>query len=92
MIRKLINRANEWLEDRLRSIVRPLSPDARVIVILIMLLLFSGLSIYMTVSSIYNMGKKNGQQQIQIEHIKRLELEHTQKTDSINHKNNFNYE
>jgi hypothetical protein len=29
---------------------------------------------------------------MQIEHIKRLELEHTQKTDSINHKNNFNYE
>ena len=48
-------------------------------------------SIYMTVSSIYNMGKKNGQQ-MQIEHIKQLELQQKQKTDSINHKNNFNYE
>jgi hypothetical protein len=64
MIRKLINQVNEWLEDKLRSIVRPLSPDARVIVILTMLLLFGGLSIYMTVSSIYNMGKKSGQQQM----------------------------
>lgn len=89
MIRKLINRVNEWLEDRLRSIVRPLSPDARVIVILTMLLLFSGLSIYMTVSSIYNMGKKSGQQ-MEIEHIKRLELEH--KADSINQLNRFKYE
>ena len=77
MIRKLINQVNEWLEDKLRSIVRPLSPDTRVIVILTMLLLFGGLSIYMTVSSIYNMGKKSGQE-MQIEHIKRLELEHTQ--------------
>ena len=91
MIRKLINQVNEWLEDKLRSVIRPLSPDARVIVILTMLLLFSGLSIYMTVSSIYNMGKKSGQQ-MQIEHIKRLELEHTQKADSINQLNRFEYE
>lgn len=92
MIRKIINQVNEWLEDKLRSIVRPLSPDARLIVILTMLLLFSGLSIYMTVSSIYNMGKKSAQQQMQIEHIKRLELEHTQKADSINQINRFDYE
>ena len=92
MIRKLINRIGEWLEDRLRSIVRPLSPDARVIVILTMLLLFGGLSIYMTVSSIYNMGKKSGQQQMQIEHIKRLELEHKQEADSVKQLNDFNYE
>ncbi len=92
MIRKSINRASKRLEDRLRNIVRLLSPYARVIVILTMLLLFGGLSIYMTVSSIYNMGKKNGQKQIQIGHIKRLEVENTQKTDSINHKNDFNYE
>jgi hypothetical protein len=56
-----------------------------------MLLLFGGLSIYMTVSSIYNMGKKSGQQ-TQIEHIQRLELEHTQKADSINQLNRFEYE
>ena len=92
MIRKLINRVNKWLEDKLRSIVRPLSPDARVVVILTMLLFFGGLSIYMTVSSIYNMGKKSGQQQMQIEHIKRLELEHKQEADSVKQLNDFNYE
>ena len=92
MIRKLINQVNEWLEDKLRSIVRPLSPDTRVIVILTMLLLFGGLSIFMTVSSIYNMGKKSGQQQMQIEHIKRLELEHKQEADSVKQLNDFNYE
>jgi hypothetical protein len=45
----------------------------------------------MTVSSIYNIGKKKGRQ-MQIEHIKGMELESQQKADSINHKNDFNYE
>ena len=79
----------DWLEDNLKSLLGRITPDGRIIIILMMLFLFGGGSIYMTVSSIYNMGKKNGQQ-MQIEHIERLELQ--QKTDSINHKNNFNYE
>lgn len=94
MIKKIITKASDWLEERLRSLVRPLSPDARVIVIVTMLVVFSGLSVCMTVSSIYNMGKKSGRQQMEIEHIERPELEpeRQQETDSINHKNNFNYE
>lgn len=87
MIRKIIQRVNEWLEDRLRSLVRPLSPDARVIVIVTMLILFSGLSIYMTVSSIYNLGKDKGKE-LQIEQIETLKLQQQQR-DSINHQNNF---
>jgi len=81
----------DWLEDNLKSLLGRITPDGRIIIILMMLFLFGGGSIYMTVSSIYNMGKKNGQQ-MQIEHIKQLELQQKQKTDSINHKNNFNYE
>lgn len=81
----------DWIEDGLRSLLGRVTPDGRIIIILIMLFLFGGGSIYMTVSSIYNMGKKNGQQ-IQIEHIERLELQQNQQADSINHKNNFNYE
>lgn len=87
MIRKIIQRVNEWLEDRLRSIVRPLSPDARVIVIVTMLILFSGLSIYMTVSSIYNLGKDKGQE-LQIEQIETLKLQQQQR-DNINNQNRF---
>lgn len=56
-----------------------------------MLFVFGAGSIYMTVSSIYNMGKKSGQG-MQIEHIKHLELEQTQKADSINQINRFDYE
>ncbi|MDL2223137.1 TraL conjugative transposon family protein [Bacteroidales bacterium OttesenSCG-928-M11] len=91
MIRKIIQRVNEWLEDRLRSLVRPLSPDARVIVIVTMLIVFSGLSIYMTVSSIYNLGKGKGEQ-MQIEQIETLKLQQQQR-DSINNLNNhYQYE
>lgn len=88
MIRKIIQRVNEWLEDRLRSLVRPLSPDARVIVIVTMLIVFSGLSIYMTVSSIYNLGKDKGRE-LQIEQIETLKLQPEQQRDSINNQNNF---
>lgn len=91
MIRKIIQRVNEWLEDRLRSLVKPLSPDARVIVIVTMLILFSGLSIYMTVSSIYNLGKDKGRE-LQIEQIETLKLQQQQR-DSINNLNNhYQYE
>lgn len=91
MIRKIIQRVNEWLEDRLRSLVRPLSPDARVIVIVTMLIVFSGLSIYMTVSSIYNLGKDKGRE-LQIEQIETLKLQQ-QHRDSINNLNNhYKYE
>lgn len=92
MIKKKLTAVRDWFEDGLRSLLGQITPDGRVIVILVMLFVFGAGSIYMTVSSIYNMGKKNGQQQMEIEHIKRLELDHQQKTDSINHKDNFNYE
>lgn len=85
MLRKIIQSINGWLEDCLRSLVRPLSPDARVIVIVTMLILFSGLSIYMTVSSIYNLGKGKGEQ-MQIEQIETLKLQLEQQRDSINKK------
>ena len=92
MIKKKLTAVSDWMEDGLRSLLGRVTPDGRITIILIMLFVFSFGSIYMTVSSIYNMGKKSGQQQMQIEHIKRLELEQTQKADSINQINRFDYE
>jgi hypothetical protein len=60
MIKKIFQRINEWLEDGLRSLLGRMTPDRRVILVLTMLFVFGGLSIYMTVSSIYNIGKKSG--------------------------------
>lgn len=92
MIKKKLTAVRDWFEDGLRSLLGQITPDGRVIIILVMLFLFGAGSIYMTVSSIYNLGKKSGKEQMEIEHIKQLELEYKQKADSINHKNNFNYE
>ncbi|KAA6345754.1 hypothetical protein EZS27_006690 [termite gut metagenome] len=88
MIRKIINRVNEWLEDGLRGLLGRLTPDRRVILIVTMLIVFSGLSVYMTVSSIYNFGRDKGEK-MQIEQIESLKLQlEEQCRDSIN---NLNY-
>ena len=83
----------DWIEDNLRRLCGEITPDKRVIVIVTMLLLFSGLSIYMTVSSIYNFGKDKGRK-LEIERIETLQLEtEQQKQDSINNQlNEFEYE
>lgn len=92
MIKKKLIAVRDWFEDGLRSLLGRITPDGRVIIILVMLFVFGAGSVYMTVSSIYDLGKKSGKEQMEIEHIKQLELEYKQKTDSINHQNKFNYE
>lgn len=64
----------EWLEDRLKQLCGEISPDKRIVVTLVMLLLFAGLSLYMTFSSIYRFGKGEGER-LNIRHIERLQLE-----------------
>lgn len=91
MIRKFIQRVNEWLENILRGLLGRMTPDRRVILIVTMLIVFSGLSVYMTVSSIYNLGKDKGEK-IQIKQIEALKLEQ-QQGDSINNlSNHYQYE
>lgn len=90
MIRKIIQRVNEWLEGILRGLLGRMTPDRRVILIVTMLIVFSGLSIYMTVSSIYNLGKDKGEK-MQIEQIESLKLQQQQR-DSINNLNHYEYE
>lgn len=94
MVKRLINKVQDWLDDRLRSLVGRLTPDRRVILIVSMLIVFSGLSIYMTVSSIYNFGKDKGER-LQIERIEVLKLQEQEaRRDSIRNEliKNFNYE
>ncbi len=84
----------EWVNDRLRYACGSLSKDARIGITIFMVLTLSGLSIYFTISSIYRIGKGNGEK-MQIQHIERLELELRQKEsqlDSVKQINDFNYE
>lgn len=83
MIRKIMKHINEWLEDGLRGILGRLTPDRRIILVIAMFLVFGGLSIYMTFSSIYNFGK-NKAEKMRIEQIESLKLQVEQQRDSIN--------
>ena len=78
-----IEKVQDWADDRLRRMCGQITPEKRLVVILMMFFFFSGLSIYITVSSIYNMGKREGQR-LQIEHIKQLPLHRNDTIESIN--------
>ena len=78
--RNYIGKVRDWADDRLRRMCGRITPGKRPAVILVMFFFFSGLSIYITVSSIYNIGKRDGQR-LQIEHIKQIPLHDS---DSIN--------
>lgn len=89
-MKNIIKELGYSIEDFLKRICGEITPDKRLTVILVMLLVFTVANIYFTVSSIYNWGKENARkEQLQIEHIRRLEL----RKDSINNElNEFNYE
>ena len=85
--RNYIEKVQDWADDRLRQMCGQITPGKRLAVILVMFLFFGGLSIYITVSSIYNMGKRDGQR-LQTEHIKQYPLHDS---DSINPLNRPQY-
>ena len=76
-----IEKVQDWPDDKLRRLCGRITPGKRLAVILLMFVFFGGMSIYITVSSIYNIGKRDGQR-LQIEHIRQLPLQ--QANDSIN--------
>lgn len=76
-----IEKMQDWVDDKLRRMCGRITPGKRLAVILLMFVFFGGMSIYITVSSIYNIGKRDGQR-LQIEHIRQLPLQ--QANDSIN--------
>ncbi len=94
MTGKLINKVADWWGDSLRSLLGRLTPDRRVTLLVIMFITFSGLSIFMTFSSIYNLGKEKGDK-MYMEHIGRLQFELKKiqhKTDSLKLQKNFQYD
>lgn len=75
---KVIAEIQDWADVKLRHLCGRITPDQRVVVILVMFVVFGGLSVYMTVAAIYNIGKSDGQE-LGIEHIDQIRL----KNDSI---------
>lgn len=83
MVKKSLTNLRDWVDDKLRYACGSLSKDARIIIIVVFILGGSILSIYWTVSSIYNIGKKSAEKEfMEIRHMESLEME---RKDSINH-------
>lgn len=78
MIGKFIVKVQDWADEKLRRLCGRITPDQRVVIILVMFVVFGGLSVYMTITAIYNIGKSDGRQ-LGIEHIDPIRL----KNDSI---------
>jgi hypothetical protein len=82
-IKELLNALRDKVDSVLRRLCYGLSPSERLATILSFCVIFGIASIYMTVSSIYNIGKNDAKREfLELEHIKRLELQHS--NDSIN--------
>ena len=73
MVGKFIMKAQAWADERLRRLAGRITPDMRVVIVLVMMLAFGGLSVYMTVSAIYRIGRNDGKE-LGIEHIRRRQL------------------
>lgn len=82
MIRSLFYQLSYRTEQALRRLCGRLTPGKRLAVIVTMLIFFSALSLFITIYSIYSIGKKNGEM-LQIDHIDQLELQ--LKQDSLQH-------
>ncbi len=85
--RNYIEKVQDWADDCLRRMCGRITPGKRLAVILVMFLFFGGLSIYITVSSIYNIGKRDGRR-LQIEHIKQYPLHDSDSINLLNRLNN----
>ena len=85
--RNYIGKVRDWADDRLRRMCGRITPGKRLAVILVMFFFFGGLSIYITVSSIYNIGKRDGRR-LQIEHIKQYPLHDSDSINLLNRLNN----
>ena len=83
-MKERIKELGYWLEDKLKDLCGEITPDKRLTVIVIMLLLFTILNLYFTFTAISNWGREQERRdQLKIEHIKQLELEKTKPTDSV---------
>lgn len=73
-----------WLEDKLKDLCGEITPDKRLTVILIVLLLATIANLYFTFKVVYDWGKESERkEQLKMEHIKSLELKKNRIDDFI---------
>lgn len=63
-MRKLFIQARDFLDDGLRRMCGRLSPEKRVIAIVVMAVAFAVINFYMIFSAIYNIGREDARREI----------------------------
>lgn len=58
-MKKLLKRFRDWMEDGLRNICGRLTPDKRVITIVVLMVVFAVVNFYVTFRAIYNIGRED---------------------------------
>lgn len=88
-MKQILKELGYSIDSSLRKLCGEITPEKRITVVIIMILVFASVNIYFTFSTIYNWGKeKQRMEQLQIEHIRQLKLQE----DSIKQLYDFNYE
>lgn len=73
-IRKWLRYVPDKIDGGMRYVCGRMSPDVRLVCVVAMLTGFSALSVYVTVSSIYRIGRKDGEQRMRIERMGQPQL------------------
>lgn len=63
-MRKLFIKARDFLDDGLRRMCGRLTPEKRVIAIVVMAVVFAVINFYMIFSAIYNIGREDARREI----------------------------
>ena len=91
-MRKLIERLNEWSDrqdERLRVWLAALPQRTKIVVVLVIFTFFALCALFTFGAALYEIGRESGRQ-IEIEHIRQLDLR--QQQDSINLFKYYDYE
>ena len=91
-MRKLIRRINDWTDrqdERLRVWLEALPPRTKIVVVLVIFTFFALCALFTFGAALYEIGRESGRQ-IEIEHIRELDLR--QQQDSINLFKYYDYE
>lgn len=63
-MKKSFIKSRDFLDDRLRRMCGRLTPEKRVIAIVVMVVVFAVINFYMIFSAIYNIGRENARREI----------------------------
>jgi len=74
-MKNLIRKTKDWIEDRLRRICAPMSPDTRILVIVILVAVFAITNFYVVFRAIYNIGREDNKWELIDSKIKVPEIE-----------------